>query len=141
MAKAKFNAKVAVGVKLTRQDGKFLVIKKKSTQEWGMPGGKLEICESLTEAAIRETQEETGINVTIGRMLGCFSSKKSGIFVVFDATPIGNTDNIVLEKIHDEYRWIYYDELDSLGKIRPRLRRLYESGKTSGVYEVRIHED
>jgi 8-oxo-dGTP diphosphatase len=40
--------------------------------EWSVPGGMLELGETVREAAIREAQEETGLTVEPGELLGVF---------------------------------------------------------------------
>ncbi|MAF80822.1 DNA mismatch repair protein MutT [bacterium] len=58
--------KVAVAT-FIRRDGKILLGKRKGTRgagKWGVPGGRLEMWEDLTEAATREVKEETGLDVT-----------------------------------------------------------------------------
>lgn len=41
---------------------------------WEMPGGQVEEGESLKEAAIRETKEETGIDVEVLKFCGIFQN-------------------------------------------------------------------
>jgi 8-oxo-dGTP diphosphatase len=40
--------------------------------EWSIPGGVLEVGETLREAAVREAMEETGLGVEPGELLGVF---------------------------------------------------------------------
>ena len=40
--------------------------------QWSIPGGALELGETLREAAVREAQEETGLTVATQNMLGVF---------------------------------------------------------------------
>ena len=40
--------------------------------QWSIPGGALELGETLREAAVREAQEETGLTVETQNMLGAF---------------------------------------------------------------------
>ncbi|HUJ96077.1 MAG TPA: NUDIX hydrolase [Terriglobales bacterium] len=40
--------------------------------EWSIPGGVLEVGETLGEAAVREAKEETGLTVEVGALLGVF---------------------------------------------------------------------
>jgi 8-oxo-dGTP diphosphatase len=40
--------------------------------EWSIPGGVLEVGETLREAAVREAREETGLKVEPGELLGVF---------------------------------------------------------------------
>lgn len=46
-------------------DEKILLISNKNTNKWWFPGGVLEKNESVESAAIRETNEETGIKVEL----------------------------------------------------------------------------
>lgn len=57
---------------------------------WEMPGGQVEEGESLKEAAIRETKEESGIDVEIIRFCGIFQNVNRSICnTLFLARPIG----------------------------------------------------
>ncbi|THE13037.1 NUDIX hydrolase [Bacillus timonensis] len=59
---------------------------------WEMPGGQVEEGESLKEAAIRETKEETGIDVEVLRFCGIFQNvNKSICNTLFLAKPVGGT--------------------------------------------------
>jgi 8-oxo-dGTP diphosphatase len=40
--------------------------------EWSIPGGMLELGETVHEAAIREAKEETGLTIEPGELLGVF---------------------------------------------------------------------
>ncbi|MCD5322185.1 MULTISPECIES: NUDIX hydrolase [Pontibacillus] len=57
---------------------------------WEMPGGQVEEGESLKEAAIRETKEESGIEVEILKFCGIFQNVNRSICnTLFLAKPIG----------------------------------------------------
>ena|ERR1700733_10398791 len=40
--------------------------------EWSIPGGMLELGETLRQAAVREALEETGLTVEVGALLGVY---------------------------------------------------------------------
>jgi ADP-ribose pyrophosphatase YjhB (NUDIX family) len=55
-----------------------------------MPGGQVEEGESLTQAAIRETKEESGIDIEIVKFCGIFQNVSRSICnTLFLAKPIG----------------------------------------------------
>lgn len=58
---------------------------------WEIPGGQVEIGEPLTEAVIRETKEDSGIDVEIIKFCGIFKNLQSSICNIycFLAKPIG----------------------------------------------------
>lgn len=61
---------LAAGVLIPNNKGEFLAVSRKNMAGmWGIPGGKLDLLESMQEAAIRETLEETGLDVSSGLQL------------------------------------------------------------------------
>lgn len=57
---------------------------------WEMPAGHVEEGEPLSSAVIRETKEETGIDIEIIRFSGIFQDVKGSICsILFIAKPIG----------------------------------------------------
>ena len=58
--------------------------------EWAQPGGFLEIDESVTDGAVRETLEETGMVVEPARIVGLYSRLHAGVVVVaYEARIVG----------------------------------------------------
>jgi len=63
---------IAVGAVVVRDDC-LLVIRRghgPGAGEWSVPGGRVEAGETLHEAVVRETWEETGLEVVVERFLG-----------------------------------------------------------------------
>ncbi|TSB47919.1 NUDIX hydrolase [Alkalicoccobacillus porphyridii] len=60
-------------------DHNELLLIKGARRGWEMPGGQVEEGESLTAAAIRETKEETGIDIEIISFCGIFQNVEHSI--------------------------------------------------------------
>lgn len=56
-------------------NGRIVLVRRRDTQTWSLPGGLIDWGESVAEAAQRELREETGLAVTrIRGLLGVYSS-------------------------------------------------------------------
>ncbi|MBM3292564.1 NUDIX domain-containing protein [Candidatus Bathyarchaeota archaeon] len=63
---------IGVGI-LIQNASKYLLIKRAAEPDkglWSIPGGLVQVGETLKQAAIREAKEETGLNVKIIKELG-----------------------------------------------------------------------
>jgi ADP-ribose pyrophosphatase YjhB (NUDIX family) len=66
------------GVAAIIQDaaGKILLQRRSDNGLWGLPGGSVEIGESVRDAIIREVREETGLTVDVVRLVGVYSDPR-----------------------------------------------------------------
>jgi ADP-ribose pyrophosphatase YjhB (NUDIX family) len=48
-------------------------MKRSDNAHWGLPGGYVEVGESVVEATKREVREETGYEIEVGRLVGVYS--------------------------------------------------------------------
>jgi ADP-ribose pyrophosphatase YjhB (NUDIX family) len=56
--------------------GEILLQKRSDTGQWAIPGGALEIGESIAETIAREVREETGLEVRVERITGVYSDPR-----------------------------------------------------------------
>ena len=57
---------------------------------WAQPGGFLEVDETVTEAAIRETLEETGLLIEPGEIIGLYTRLEAAVVTIaFEARIVG----------------------------------------------------
>jgi mutator protein MutT len=71
-----FPDRPVVGVGAVIVDGDRVVLVKRAHEplkgEWSLPGGSVEVGETLAEAVAREVREETGLDVRVGPLLDVF---------------------------------------------------------------------
>ena len=58
--------------------GRILLIKREDNGLWAMPGGLVDVGETLAEAAQRELAEEANVEARVTQLLGVFDSRLSG---------------------------------------------------------------
>lgn len=69
---------------------KEILLIKGPRRGWEMPGGQVEEGESLKDAAIRETKEETGVDIEVLKFCGVFQNVNHSICnTLFLARPVG----------------------------------------------------
>lgn len=124
----------SANVVVTNQDGEILLIRRSDNDNWALPGGAMDLGESLPDAAVRETAEETGIDVEITGLVGIFTDPRHVILytsngevrqefsVVYTARPTGGSPTPSAETT--EVRWTPASEIDSLPMDRSMRMRL-----------------
>jgi len=111
---------VAVGAFIFDRDGRVLLVQRGTPPAlgtWSLPGGKLELEETLAQAVAREVQEETGLVVQVGALACVVERMSEGYhYVILDylARPIGG--QLALRPGSDvrDARWVTSDDLPSL---------------------------
>ena len=109
---------VAVGAFVFDPEGRVLLVERATPPAqglWSVPGGKLEMNETLAQAVAREVREETGLIVEVGALACVVERMSEGYhYVILDylARPIGGT----LAPASDvrAARWVTSDDLPSL---------------------------
>lgn len=91
---------------------------------YNQPAGHLEENESLSQAALRETLEETGWHVELTGVLGVhlYKAPANGVTylrISFAAEPVSEKADAQLDHGIVAARWLTYDELL---KLKPELR-------------------
>ncbi len=111
---------VTVG-SVVERDGKFLVVEEMLLDKYvlNLPAGHLEPHETLIEAAIRETYEETGWHTTIASVLSINKSvaEKTGIpylHICFVGHAVSFDPSAKLDTGIRQALWLDYNELVSL---------------------------
>ncbi|WP_410663568.1 NUDIX hydrolase [Amycolatopsis sp. lyj-84] len=65
---------VAVSAFIQDEEGRILMIRRTDNDLYSIPGGQLELGETLAQAAVREVREETGIECEVTCVIGLYSN-------------------------------------------------------------------
>jgi ADP-ribose pyrophosphatase YjhB (NUDIX family) len=65
-----------VNVAVMNDAGQLLLIRRTDNGNWALPGGAMDIGESISEAAVRETLEETGVTCRVVGLIGIYTNPR-----------------------------------------------------------------
>jgi 8-oxo-dGTP diphosphatase len=132
---------VGVGAVIV-QDGRALIVKRAHAPrkgEWSLPGGIVEIGESLVEATRREIKEETGLDVEVGDVVEVFDrvhrldGRVQYHFVIVDyvCRPVGGELRAADDA--EDARWVSADEIAAYGVNEFAARVIRKGLEMGGV--------
>ena len=110
--------------------GRLLMIRRSDNDLYSIPGGQLELGETLSQAAVRELREETGIDIEAIGVIGLYSNPdhviayddgevRQEFSICFRARPVGGQLRTSGES--KEVHWVERERLNEL-KIHPSIR-------------------
>jgi ADP-ribose pyrophosphatase YjhB (NUDIX family) len=89
------NPRLVVTTLPVTDDGRLVLLRRgiePGVGAWAQPGGFLEVDETVHQAAIRETWEETGLLVEPGEIIGLYTRLEAAVVTVaFEARVVGGT--------------------------------------------------
>lgn len=104
---------------IINEKGEFLMGQRLTGDEtcsnlWEFPGGKRQRAESLEKCAIRECQEELGVDIAIDECyhVARYNYPEGIVELVFFLAHI--TGGELEKRVHQELRWIAPEDLDSV---------------------------
>lgn len=111
---------LAAHAAITDRRGRLLLLRRPETSarnpgRWELPGGRLNPGEGIARALVRETKEETGLDVVPGRLLGAGAQEIAGrrvVHMVLAITDVGG--DVTLSAEHDAHRWVTPNGLSRL---------------------------
>ncbi|MGH3221595.1 MAG: NUDIX hydrolase [Streptosporangiaceae bacterium] len=136
----------SVNVVVVNDAGEILLIRRSDNDNWAVPGGAIDLGESMVQAAVRETREETGIDCQVTGLVGIYTDPKHVILytsngevrqefsILFTAVATGGQASPGSES--SEVRWV--PRADVAGYQLDRSMRLrighYLAGRAGSPY-------
>jgi len=133
----------SVNVVVVNDVGEVLMIRRSDNDNWAVPGGAIDLGESMVEAAVRETREESGIECRVTGIVGIYTDPRHVILytsngearqefsIVLTASAVGGTPTPSDES--SEVAWVRREDLGSYSMDRSMRMRIghYLQGRTT----------
>lgn len=115
-----------------------LLLKRPCPSVWEMPGGAIDPGESPEEAAVRETAEETGLQIRLTGLLGRFHRRGwlGGTVFLYRAEPLGGR----LTSNYEAYKLAFFQPGQPIRLMLPWHRPYWERAQAEPTEAVLIQQ-
>lgn len=127
--------KPAAAVAIINDRKELLMLHRKDNKKWTMPGGTMEFGESMTDCALREVKEESGLNVEIKDIIGTYTDPNIRVgysdgevrqeFTIVYYGEVQGYD-VKLDEESNNYVWVSFDQVLELPLADSQRRRLID---------------
>jgi len=125
--------------------GRILLQRRRDNGMWALPGGAMNIGESLPECAVRETREETGFDVEITGIVGTYTNPRhvfayddgevrQEFSICFLARPVAG--QLAVSEESTDVRWFQPTEVDALPMV-PSIRKRVDDWRDGNMPAAR----
>ncbi|NLE43233.1 MAG: NUDIX domain-containing protein [Chloroflexi bacterium] len=115
---------------------RMLLTRRTDNNRWCLPGGRVEAGESVAEACAREVLEETGLTVSVGRLIGVYSdphritqyadgNRCHFVVLSFEATVVAGQPSVSAETL--ECGYFTADEIARMDVVDPHIERIADA--------------
>lgn len=123
----------AAAVAILNSNRELLMLHRRDNNKWTMPGGTLEFGESMTDCALREVREESGLDVTIIDIIGTYTDpnirvaysdgevRQEFTILYFGKT---TTFDVTLDEESSQFQWVALDSVLNLPLADSQRRRI-----------------
>ena len=119
-------------------DSKILMLKRKDSNKWTMPGGTLEFGESMIDCALREIKEESGYEIIITDIIGTYTDPnikveysdgevRQEFTIVYKGEIVSGQINLDDESTN--YTWVDLENVEKLTMADSQKRRIEDVKK------------
>jgi mutator protein MutT len=132
-----------VGVGAIVLDGRHVLLVKRAHEplkgQWSLPGGRVELGETLEAAVVREVREETGLEIEVGSIVEVLDrvdrdegGRVRHHFVLIDFVCTAAGGSLCCASDAADARWAPIDGLSTLG-VAPVTIRVIEKAAARGL--------
>ena len=121
----------SVFVVVRRDDGRLLLVQRLDSGVWELPGGQVDVGETASGTAVRETAEEAGVDVVVTGLAGLFTDPghvvrgvggqvRQQFVLLFRAHPVGGAPRGDQQET-SAAAWVPVEDLPGL-RMEPAVR-------------------